>query len=312
MESDFIISTNFQQEDYGSERWKAAKNYISKSGLVRLKESPDHFRNGEPFVETPEIIFGRMYHCFVLQPEKFKQEYFVFDDQIAIDALIAKANSEGKDIQKPRATKEYKEWYEGQMKQAEGKIMIDRDQSDRLNAMKDKLMKHPYANILISKGIPEQGIMGELETKVGKIGVKFIPDQRNDNKHICIELKTTARASKEDFPKEAANYDYHIQAAFYSDMLELFYNDKRPVKFIFIAQEKRKPFAFNIFEASPKFIAQGRYEYEMLLMLYKYCLDNDYWPGYQVFCPNKYGILDLDLPNWAIKDLTYYDHKNKK
>ena len=312
MESDFIISSNIRECDYGSEEWKEARNYISKSGLVNLKESPDHYKNGEPFIETPEILFGKMYHAFILQPEKFNNDYFIFDDQIVIDAMIAKANSEGRDILKPRATKEYKEWFEGQMKLADGKILLERDIFDKLQGMKNKLFSHAYANLLLNKGTPEKGLIGELETKSGTIGIKLIPDLRNDNKRICIELKTIARASKEDFPKEAANYDYHIQAAFYADMLELYYNDKRPVKFIFIAQEKRKPYAFNIFEASPQFIAQGRYEYEMLLQLYKYCLDNNTWPGYQVFCPNKYGILDLDLPKWAIKDLTYYDHLNHK
>lgn len=309
MENDFILSANIRECNYGSDEWKAGVGYISKSGLIRIKESPAHYRFGEPFVETPEIVFGRMYHCYVFQPEKFEKEYYIFDEQIAIDAIVAKANSEGRDIQKPRATKEYKEWHEGQMILAEGKILIDREQLDKLKAMKDKLLQHPYANMLILKGIPEQGMIGEIETTAGKIGVKFIPDLRNDKKRVCVELKTTVRASKKDFPKEAANYDYQIQAAFYSDLLELYYNDNRPVRFVFIAQEKRKPYAFNIFEPTPRFIAQGRYEYELLLQLYKYCLDNNFWPGYQVFCPNKYGILDLDLPGWAINSLDYFIHK---
>jgi len=89
-------------------------------------------------------------------------------------------------------------------------------------------------------------------------------------------------------------------------MIELMNGDNRAVTFIFIAQEKTKPYAFNLFEASPQFIAQGRYEYEMLLQLYKYCLDNNKWPGYQCFCPNRYGLLELSLPKWAIKSLDYY------
>lgn len=303
MESTFIKSSNIRICDYGSDEWKSKNTYISKSGLVRLKESPAHYRDGEPFVETPEIVFGRMYHCFLLQPEKFKKDYYVFDDSIVCGALEAKG------VKKPRATNDYKLWYEGEMSFADGKILIEKDSFDRMTAMKDKLMQHPYANMLITKGEPEQGMIGELETECGTIGVKFIPDLRNDIKRICIEFKTTVRASKEDFPKEAANYDYHIQAALYADLLELYYNDKRTVQFIFIAQEKRKPYAFNIFEAGPQFIAQGRYEYEMLLQLYKYCQENDKWPGYQIFCQNKYGILELKLPNWSIKDLTYYIHK---
>ncbi len=300
MESDFIISSNIRECNYGSDEWKNARDYISKSGLVRLKESPAHFREGEPFVETPEIIFGRMYHCFIFQPEKFKDDYYVFDDLEIINELKSKG------IKSPKATNEYKHWYGSQVELSNNKVLVSTEDYERLNGMRDRLMQHPYARILIEKGIPEQGMIGELETKAGKIGIKFIPDLRNDNKRICIELKTTVRASKKDFPKEAANYDYHIQAAFYSDLLELFYNDNRPVRFIFIAQEKRKPYGFNIFESNSKFIAQGRYEYEMLLQLYKYCIDNNKWPGYQVFCPNKYGIIDLDLPAWSIQSLDYF------
>jgi len=85
-------------------------------------------------------------------------------------------------------------------------------------------------------------------------------------------------------------------------------NDQRAQKFVFIAQEKKKPYAFNLFECSSQFIGQGRYEYEMLLQLYKYCIDNDRWPGYQVFCQNRYGILELKLPAWAIKSIDYFIH----
>jgi hypothetical protein len=162
--------------------------------------------------------------------------------------------------------------------------------------------------MLLSSGVPEQGMLGEIETEVGKIGVKFIPDLRNDIKKICVELKTTKDASAKGFARECGEYDYHIQSAFYIDLLEKISNDGRPWRFVFIAQEKRKPYAFNIFEASPQFNSQGRYEYEMLLQLLKYCETNNYWPGYQVWCENKYGILELKLPAWAIKDLTYYDH----
>ena len=302
MESTFIKSVNIRECHYGSDEWKSKNTYISKSGLVRLKESPDHYKNGEPFIETPEILFGRAYHAFILQPDKFEREYYIFDDTEIIEELKSKG------VKSPRATNEYKHWYGIEMANGEGKTLLDKDSHERMIGMRDKLMNHLYAKMLISKGIPEQGMIGELETEAGEIGIKFIPDLRNDNKRICVELKTTARAGKDDFGKEAGNYDYHIQAALYADLLELYYGDNREVKFIFIAQEKRKPFAFNIFEAGPQFISQGRYEYEMLLQLYKYCLDHNFWPGYQVFCQNKYGILELKLPGWSIKDLTYYIH----
>lgn len=303
MESDFILSAKLWESSRDQQDWKDAKQAISKTGMGLLKQSPAHFIEREPFIETPEILFGRAYHTFILQPDQFEKEYFILDDTEIIEELKAEG------AKSPRATNAFKHWMGIQQDKAEGKTILSADDEKRLVAMRERLLNHDYVRMLLSSGTAEQGIMGELETTAGKIGVKFIPDMRNDIKHICIELKTTVRASKLDFPKEAANYDYHIQAAFYADMLELFYGDKRRVDFYFIAQEKKPPYAFNIFEASPQFIGQGRYEYEMLLQLYKHCLDTNTWPGYQVFCPNRYGILELDLPKWAVQPLDYFIYK---
>jgi exodeoxyribonuclease VIII len=306
MESDFIISANLHECQRDTEEWKSCKDYISKSAMGSLKESPDHYKNGEPYKDTPDKIFGKRYHCYVLEQNEFEKRFYVFDDSVVYGALLAKG------FEKPRSTKDYKIWLEGEEKLIGDREVIEKNDFDHMKSMKDKLMQHPYAKMLLTNGVAEKGILGEIETKIGRIGVKLIPDYRKDIKHVVVELKTTKDASKEGFPKECAEYDYHIQAAFFSDMVELFHNDKRPVSFIFIAQEKKKPYAFNLFEASPQFISQGRYEYEALIQLFKYCLDNNYWPGYQVWCQNKYGILELKLPAWGIKDINYYDHLNHK
>lgn len=305
MESNFITSANLREVNYGSPEWREASDYISKSGLTILKQSPAHFKYGEPFEETPEIIFGRMYHSFILQPEKFQEDYYVLDEEEIIKVLVARG------YKSPRGTADYKTWLKGEEEKAEGKIIITKTDYERLREMRERLFDHPYTRMLLSSGIAEQGIMGEIQTPVGEIGVKFIPDLRNDKKRIILELKTARDASKKEFPKEAVKHDYHIQAALYSDLMELFYGEKRPVKFFFIVQEKVKPYAFNLFEPSAQFIQQGRYEYELLLQLYKYCLDNDYWPGYQIFCQNKYGIQDLKLPAWGIENVDYFIHNQK-
>lgn len=304
MESDFILSASLHECQRDTDEWRSCKDYISKSGLVKIKESPDHFKNGEPYIETPEKIFGKQYHCYLLEPHEFDKRYYVFDDS---DKVLSIGGA------KPRGTKEYQEWFTQQEHLMVDKEVIKKDDFDRMTAMKEKLLSHPYAKMLLTNGIAEHGIIGEIETKTaGKIGVKLIPDYRKDIKHLVIDFKTTRDASKKGFERDCGEYDYQIQAAFYKDMVQLFLNDQREITFIFIAQEKRKPYAFNIFEASNQFIAQGRYEYEMLLQLYKFCLDNNYWPGYQVWCENRYGILELKLPAWSIKDLTYYDHYTKK
>jgi len=261
-----------------------------------------HYKEGEETKDTEAMLFGSAYHCFVLEPDKFEKEYYVFDDSVVCGALIAKG------AKSPRATNDYKTWKEGEMNFADGKILIEKSDYDRLKAMKDRLFSHSYAKMLLSNGVPEVGYSGTIETIAGTINVKLKPDYIKSIKHIIVDLKTTKDASLDGFTREAAERDYHIQAAFYSDMVEMMAGDNRQQTFIFIAQEKVSPYAFNLFECVPQFIGQGRYEYEMLLQLYKYCIDNNKWPGYQCFCPNRYGLMELSLPKYAIRSLDYYTY----
>lgn len=305
MGSTFIKSVNITEFIGTEDEYHSNKDYISASALKRLKVSPLHYMESEPELETDALLFGSAYHTFILEPEKFDKEYYIFDDSIVCGALIAKG------AKSPRATNDYKNWLAGEMSFADGKTLIDKADFDKLKAMKGRLMSHPYARLLLSNGRNEVAYMGEIETESGTIKVKIKPDHFSEGKRIITDLKTCQSASIDDFPRHAADLNYHIQAAFYSDILEKITGNDRPYTFFFIAQEKKVPFAFNLFECTPQFISQGRYEYEMLLQLYKYCSDNNTWPGYQIFCQNKYGILELKLPSWSIKDLTYYDHINK-
>ena len=75
MESDFIKSASLKESIRGTDEWTNAKGYISKSGLKKIKQSPAHYKYGEEFIETPALVEGRAYHCFILEPEKFEKEY---------------------------------------------------------------------------------------------------------------------------------------------------------------------------------------------------------------------------------------------
>jgi exodeoxyribonuclease VIII len=308
MESTFIKSVNIQPFSGTDDEYHADKDHISASRLKKLKISPAHYKiDAETETdETDAMLFGSAYHCYILEPDKFKERYYIFDDSVVWGALIAKG------AKSPRATNDYKTWLAGEQSFSDGKILIDKKNSDKLEAMKSKLFSHPYAKMLLSNGFNEQGYMGEIDTEVGKINVKFKPDHINDNKHLIVDLKTTKDATKDGFTKIAGELSYHIQAAFYSDLMEKISGSIGPYRFVFIAQEKKPPYAFNLFECSPQFISQGRFEYEMLLQLYRFCIDNDTWPGYQIFIQNKYGIQELSLPSWAIKDINWYDHEEKR
>jgi hypothetical protein len=301
--SGFIKNIRFNIDDDSNNIYHGNKDYISASGLKMIKQSPLHFVEEEK-KESEAMIFGSAYHTFILEPDKFDKEYHIFDETDILKILI----SEGS--QKPRGTNKYKEWYSIEMEKAAGKQLIDLPTSKILESMKRRLFSHRYVKSLLTNGEAEKSIYTTFNLEEsGEVNVKIRPDYLKQNKRIIVDLKTTSDASVNGFPRNAAEFDYHIQSALYADIMEAIEGKGMPWEFFFIAQEKTKPFAFNIFLASPQFQGQGRYEYERLLALYQYCKTNNHWPGYQCFCESKYGVNVLNLPPYAIKEINWFDHK---
>lgn len=304
MKSDFIKSCKLQKFEGSEEAYHAMKDAISASTMKLLKISPAHFKEGEEVEETEAMIFGSAYHCYILEPERFTKEYYVFDDSMMYEKLITDG------FKSPRSTKEYKEWQESEMRVIGERKVITKAQFQTIEKTKAKLMQHMMTKSLLTNGDPEVGLFGQIVTMDDKpVNVKLKADYIKTKKRIVVDLKTCADASISGFTRAAADRDYQIQAAFYLDMIQQFYEDETPWTFVFIAQEKKAPYAFNLFEAGSKFIGQGRYEYELLISLYAHCLETGRWPGYQIFCSNKFGMVELNLPAYAIRPLDWFDHK---
>jgi len=300
MENEFLEKVTVITPDLSNEQYHASTDFCSASVLKKIKRSPLHWKEEER-KETDAFSFGSAYHCFMLEPEKFEKEFFVFDEKEIFEIL------RGEGAKNVRATKAYKEWYENQMITAGSKTMLSAYDMEVIHKMEARIKRHPFAYSLIRKGVAELSHMVEIENKFGKFKTKIRPDYLKIEKGVCVDLKTTTDASVKGFTRSAVEYDYHIQAALYSDMLEATYG--RSFKFFFLAQEKTAPYAFNIFSASPQFIGQGRYEYENLMLLWDYCIKNGKYPGYQVWCENQYGVNELSLPGYAVNEINFYKHK---
>lgn len=283
------------QKDSNKE-YHSNKNYIGSTSLKKYKKSPLHFKE-EIEEETEALRFGSMYHAFILEPELFDQEYFIFDDSTIYQELI------GEGYKSPRSTKQYKEWFDTEMVKAGQKMTVSFEEYETLKAMKARLFSHPYAKYLLTKGQSELSHYTEREG----VKVKIRPDHMHLNKRICVDLKTCQDASEDKFKIHAAELGYHISAALYADVLEQIYSPGFQWSFILVAQEKKHPYAFNIFKASPQFIAVGQFEYEILLKQHDYCQKTGIYRGYDVFCDNKFGINELDIPAFKIKDLNFYN-----
>jgi exodeoxyribonuclease VIII len=292
-----LIKEVFSDEEYFSN-----KDYVSYSGLKLIKKSPRHFIERED-KKTDALTFGSAYHLNILQPELFNEKYYVINDRDIVTQLL---NSGSKN---PRASNSYKEWVSLEQVSAGDREILDLSTYLHLEAMKRVIYSHRYARALCTDGVVEKGLFvyAELHNRMG-FYIKLKPDLLNVKKRITLDLKTTADASKKGFAKEAAEYDYPIQAALYNDIIDHLYGDGINFQFLFIAQEKTRPYNFNIFEPDHVFINTGRYEAVKCLEIFYLCKENDWWPGYQIFCNNKYGIVELELPPWAIRNMDYYKH----
>lgn len=294
MENTIIKNLTFTKSENDLNEFYHSQPGISASGLKKMKQSPAHYLESKinPTGQTDAMYFGELYHTFILENERFYKEYTVIDESARPDqahGMTAKAN---------------KAWIESFVNP------VTASTHEQLKAMREVLFRHPYAKALLTKGETEHSYYCKLDIGANiPIEVRFRPDNVRHDKRIIVDLKTAADASQDGFKKAAANFDYQIQAALYSDLMELAMNQTLGYDFFFVAQEKTPPYAFNIFQSGPQFLSVGRYEYELLLMLYAYCEEKNVWPGYQIWTENKYGINSLDLPPYAIKEMDYYLHK---
>jgi exodeoxyribonuclease VIII len=141
----------------------------------------------------------------------------------------------------------------------------------------------------LADGVAESSIFAEL---LG-VNVKCRPDWIHDNS-VLVDLKTTENAGPNAFAKSVANFRYHVQAAFYTDICRESGIDVKA--FVFIAVEKNPPFAVSVYELDSDSIEVGRTLYQRNLETYRRCRETDHWPAYST------AIETLTLPRWAMID----------
>lgn len=307
-DNEFIKKVVLERIADSSEPYEATRDYCSPSTLKRVKKSPLHYKEEER-KESAALAFGKAYHCAVLEPNEFEHRYYVSDTKSLVQQVLDEAAEDGKTLKSPTSTKRFKELKAQEDEMHPGEE-ISQEDYDKIMAMRARLMAHPYARYLLTGGEVEKMHYCKLTTMQDEeIGVRFIPDNLKKDKFTCVDLKTATDASVDGFTRTAANLDYQLQAALSVDLLEAIYSPGVPWRFVYVVQETKAPYAFNIFNAAPNYIGQGRYEYELLMMLWQHAVKNDECPGYQVWADNEYGIHELELPRYAIKPLDWFIHK---
>jgi hypothetical protein len=243
---------------------------ISKSGLDLIARSPAHYRFGAPREPSRAMEIGTAIHTAILEPDRFASEYMLL-----------------KGVEDRRSAV-----YKDAVKTHGSERTLTGPESDRVAAMQESVYANPHAaGFLRDPACQRELSVFTTDPETG-VGVKARFDAMLTGR--SLDLKKTQDARPDMFAKSVANYRYHVQAAFYSDVWKWETGEELRA-FGFLAIEDEAPNATAIYVLDDDALEYGRRLYRRDLHLYAKCLDAGEWPALET----KPQV--LTLPAWALK-----------
>lgn len=248
----------------------------SKSQLDQLAKSPAHYLASlaTPRKETAAMRIGSLFHGLVLEPERVR---------IAVAPVCDKRTKDGK------AT------WEAFCLENAGAEIVTAEEGEMLTGMVASVRAHPAASKLLSGPGIAEGSAYWVDEQSGEL-CRCRPDFYRSDLGIIVDLKSTEDASPKEFARSIANYRYHMQSAYYQDGVEASTGDY--IKgFVFVACEKKSPYAVAVYQLDMQGVEAGRIEYKRLLLDLADCKASGKWPAYSD------RIETISLPAWAAKEI---------
>ena len=247
---------------------------VSPSQIKVLGRSPLHYfdqflaEDREKKEPTPAMLLGTALHTAVLEPD-------LWDQTIAVPKHAF-----------DRRTKAGKELAAAFEAESAGKIVLSHEDADQVRRMADAVRSHPAARFLLDLPGRREASYTWTDPATG-LECKTRPDWHSEDRRIVVDVKTTKDASRAEFCKSIANFDYHVQAAWNRAALDA-------EQFITIAVESERPFAVAVYPASGALIAAGQRRIEAAMTLLAECWATGKWPGYGDLVQEP-----IDLPGWC-------------
>ncbi len=303
------------QSNLSNEEYHAAPG-VSKTQLDKIHISGlaywDSYLNPdrEPREEENYFLIGDGTHKLILEPDLFKEQYAIgFDKSKYPDALdtvaelISECRKIGLGIYGTKSThieallangvkrsKIIECLKEDHMKINDGKKLIPASDYKHMVKSLEVLNKHHSASKLLKNALIEQSYFAADEDGLIR---KCRPDFITANGQICCDLKTTNDVSQYGFGKTISKFRYHVQGAWYLDVLKMVLGNYAPKVFAFIALQKGRPYDVSVQFLTEEQIEFGRSIYQKDLSILKECLEFDIWPG-----SDNGQVLEAALPKW--------------
>lgn len=269
---------------------------VSNSDLKVVTRSAAHYlaRRNEQLLgltkpPTQAKLDGRALHTAVLEPMLFMEQYCVLPENAPNRPQERWRKAKDPSIETLQAFRWWDEWnlVNG------SRITLTQEKYDEYMGTAQSIRNNPAiapyfeapgeSELSVFANDPETGVEVKSRQDRGRVQIA--------NMRVCLDLKSTQDARKESFRKDAVNYGYFRQAAFYTDVAAW---AGEPIDlFLFVAFEKEAPYAAKLYEADPIDVEIGREENRVALNTYAECLKNNSFPGYDD------AIEVLSAPSWA-------------
>lgn len=266
-----------------------ALKYMSNTcaGIVHNK-SPlhaKHYMDTGWTKKTEEMFKGTAAHTAILEPEEWDKRYAALPPGTDLRTKVGKELRAALEEANP------------------GCEVIKSDTADMAWAMNEQVHRHPMAHAaLTGAGQNEVTLVWDVTASNGLVvRCKGRIDRLTtlEGYGVIADYKTTQDASWDGFAKSAANYGYHRQAAMYLDGLNAIDLEKgNPTckrRYIFIAQEKEKPYGAGVYELNEQSIHEGRLQYQAAINRWAACVEKGSFDGYST------EVDAIALPSWALK-----------
>lgn len=253
---------------------------ISRSELFKIADSPEKFKyyKEHPEPPPPSLVFGQLFHKVVLLPDQIWEDFIVEPN---VD----------------RRTKDGKSQWSESLEEAQGKTMVTADMMTQAWEMASALSGNEFVQKLLN-GDKEVEFFWTDEMTGEECKCRADCLTEVGDRLIVVDLKSTDCAETDAFMRSAIKYGYDLQAAMYSEGVEK--NTGRKPLFVFIAIEKKPPYAINILQADDLFVRRGYDRFRELIGVYHDCKQTGNWYGYL----GKFNqINNLGLPAWLAKEI---------
>ena len=251
-----------------------SQHVVSKSGLDEFERSPMHYQTWRktPDHETPALTFGRVFHCALLEPERFAATYARQPDFGDMRTKAAKAARDA--------------WLD----ENAGRTPIEPDDWETIDRMVSAVRAHKLASKMIVGGQSE--VTALWTDPATGLRCKSRMDYYVPARAMVVDAKSCIDASHKGFKKAIFNHGYHRQHALYREGLAVLGHPAE--HFVFLAVEKTPPYGVALYTIDDRGVDAAYQSIRRNIDELARCIRLDVWAGY-----NDEHIQTIETPPWA-------------